>query len=102
MNCCYILFSEKLNRFYIGACHDDLIIRIEKHNSHDYGSHRYTAKAGDWILFLKIECQTYSEAIRIEKYIKSMKSSTYIKNLRSYPEMVAKLKTKFNDLNMTR
>ena len=95
MNCCYILFSEKLKSHYIGASHDDLQTRIVKHNSHEYGDHRYTAKADDWQLVLSIESETYSQAIRIEKHIKNMKSSVYIGNLIKYPEMVLKLKEKY-------
>ena len=67
MNCCYILYSEKLKRNYIGICHDDLNARIEKHNSHEYGNHRYTAKADDWQLILTVDCETYAQAMRIEK-----------------------------------
>jgi putative endonuclease len=92
MICCYIIFSKKLNRFYIGVCHDDLQLRIEKHNSHEYGLHRYTAKANDWEGYLIIECETFSQATKIEKRIKRMKSSVYVRNLLKYPEMVAKLK----------
>jgi putative endonuclease len=66
--------------------------RIHKHNSHHYGEHRYTAKAEDWHLTFVIECKTFSQAVKIEKHIKRMKSSTYIKNLSIYPEMAEKLK----------
>ena len=95
MNCCYIIYSEGLKSHYIGACHDDLEVRIAKHNSHEYGDHRYTAKTDDWKLILFIECHTYSQAIKIEKYIKNMKSSVYIQNLLKYPEMLDKLKEKY-------
>ena len=95
MNCSYVLYSEKLGRFYIGACHDDLESRIRKHNSHEYGNHRFTAKAGDWALFLTIHCESFSQAIRIEKHLKRMKSSVYLKNLKKYPEGVEKLKEKY-------
>jgi len=88
---CYIIFSKKLNRFYIGACHDDLEFRIQKHNEHTYGTHRFTAAAQDWELFLDIQVDDYSHAIRIERHIKSMKSSKYIRNLKQYPEMLEKL-----------
>ncbi len=70
-------------------------IRIEKHNSHEYGEHRFTAKTEDWKLFLSIECSSYSQAMRIEKQIKRMKSSIYIHNLLKYPEMILKLKLKY-------
>jgi putative endonuclease len=95
MNCCYILYSEKLQRHYVGACHDDLAIRIQKHNTHQYGEHRFTAKASDWELKVVINCATYSQAMKLEKHIKNMKSSVYIDNLIKYPEMVQKLLEKY-------
>ena len=97
MNCCYIIFSKKLNRFYIGVCQDNLNERILKHNHHTYGNHRFTAKADDWTLFLSIECESYSQAVKIEKHIKAMKSSLYIKNLIKYPDIIIKLKEKHHD-----
>ena len=65
MNCCYILFSEKLNKFYIGACHENLADRIIKHNEHSHGNHRFTSTAHDWKLFLEIPCDSYSTATKI-------------------------------------
>src|SRR3546814_6411976 len=93
MNYCYILFSNKLNRFYTGASHNDLNERILKHNDHSYGNHRFTAKANDWELFLSIECESFAEARRIELHIKKMKSSNYIRNLKKYQEIIEKLKS---------
>ena len=89
--CCYIIFSETLNRFYVGATQDELIKRIQKHNDHSYGNHRYTAAASDWKLVLQIPALDYSHAIRMERKIKSMKSSKYIQNLSIYPELLEKL-----------
>jgi len=97
MNCCYIIFSKKLNRFYTGTCHDDLDSRIQKHNDHSYGNHRFTAKANDWKLFLSIECETFAMARNIELHIKRMKSSQYIRNLKKYSELVEKLKNRYRD-----
>ena len=95
MICCYILFSKTMNCNYIGICHDDLVERIRKHNTHEYGEHRFTAKATDWTLILTIECVTISQARKIELHIKKMKSATYITNLCRYPEMVEKLKVRY-------
>ncbi|HAQ65206.1 MAG TPA: hypothetical protein DCR43_05050 [Bacteroidales bacterium] len=92
--CCYILFSKSLNRFYVGSCHLDLLQRIEKHNSHFYGNNRFTAAANDWLLFLRIPAKDYPHATRMEKLIKSMKSSTYIRNLILYPQMIDNIITK--------
>lgn len=89
--CCYILFSPSLCKFYTGACQDSLDDRIRKHNNHDYGMHRFTAAASDWELFLRIDAVSYAHALRIERKIKSMKSSVYIRNLAKYPEMVQKI-----------
>jgi putative endonuclease len=41
-----------LGKFYIGACHDNLKERIEKHNNHYYGKKSFTAVAQDWGLYL--------------------------------------------------
>ena len=90
---CYIIFSKKLKRFYIGATHDVLEERVQKHNEHTYGNHRYTAKANDWEEFLFIETSDYKQALKVEKQIKKMKSTAYIVNLTKYPEMILKLQT---------
>jgi putative endonuclease len=91
---CYIIHSKHLNRFYIGATQDDLDSRIRKHNEHTYGTNRFTAKAKDWELCHFIECDSYLQAICIERHIKSMKSSIFINNLMKYPEMSDNLKLK--------
>ncbi|MDA3818702.1 MAG: hypothetical protein PF486_15070, partial [Prolixibacteraceae bacterium] len=57
--------------------------RLEKHNNHSYGNHRFTAKANDWVVFLIIEARDYPHAIiRIERKIKAMKNRKYIQNLK--------------------
>ena len=48
----------------------------------------------DWALFLKIEVVDYPHAIRLEKHIKSMKSSKYISNLKKHPELIQKIVNK--------
>ena len=88
---CYILFSETLNKFYVGATQDDVNSRIEKHNNSTYGTSRYTSVAEDWKLFIFIAVTDYAHAIRIERKIKSMKSSKYIHNLVKYPELIENL-----------
>ena len=88
---CYIIHSEKLNKFYIGVTQDDLNSRIKKHNEGFYGKHRFTSKANDWKLFLFIKTLNYAHAVRVERKIKSMKSSVYIRNLVTYPELVEKV-----------
>ncbi|MGB3590867.1 MAG: GIY-YIG nuclease family protein [Nonlabens sp.] len=83
----YIIFSDKLDRYYIGATNDEVEHRINKHNNGTYGSSHFTARACDWILKLAMECDDYPHAIRLERKIKSMKSRKYIANLLKYSEM---------------
>ena len=90
----YILFSNNLNRFYIGET-SDFESRLAQHNSGFY-ENAYTKQANDWKEFLLIECNNKSQALRMESHIKKMKSVTYIKNLKKYPEMIQKLKERYN------
>ena len=89
--CAYILYSETLNKYYVGACQESIEERILKHNTGFYGSKTFTSNASDWILYLKIETQDYAYAIRIERKIKSMKSRVYIENLKQHSELVEKV-----------
>lgn len=91
MTGCYIIHSETLQRYYIGATHENIESRLNKHNNASYGKNCFTSTAADWTLSLFIETDNYAHAIRIERKIKSMKSSKYIQNLSNYPEMVAQL-----------
>ncbi len=90
----YVLFSEKLNRFYIGATSD---FGTRWHYHQHAENHKFTHKASDWTLFLSIECATKTQAFAVEKHIKAMKSKTYIQNLKKYPEMTQKLLQKYGD-----
>lgn len=89
--CAYILYSVKLDKYYIGASQDELQKRIDNHNTGFYGSKTFISNANDWVLYLKIETQDYAHAIRIERKIKSMKSRVYIENLKKYSELVEKV-----------
>ena len=90
----YILHSNKLNRFYIGES-SDVVKRLLFHENSE--ARKFTAKAKDWKLYLKIACENKKQALGIETHLKNMKSSTYIENLKKYPEMVAKLLQKYKD-----
>jgi len=96
MPACYILYSLSHDRYYIGATHEDVLIRFQKHNEKSYGTDKATAYTGDWQIYLVIECITYAQAVNIERHIKKMKSRTYLENLRKYPEMTEKLIARYN------
>ena len=90
MTGCYIIHSKKLDRFYIGST-TNFESRLEKHNTHFHGNHRFTSTASDWELFLFIATDENSGAVRLERKIKSKKSAVYIRNLKKYPELLNKL-----------
>ena len=90
----YILFSEKLNRFYIG--NTDLVPeeRLSQHNNVFY-KNAFTSKGKPWVIFFSFQCTSREQARKIETHIKNMKSKKYILNLKQYPEMIEKLLNKF-------
>ena len=73
----YIIFSKKLDRYYIGFT-SDIKSRIEKHNQKHKG---YTGKANDWILVYFEEFETKKEALLREREIKNWKSRKKIQEL---------------------
>ncbi|MEO1053543.1 MAG: GIY-YIG nuclease family protein [Bacteroidota bacterium] len=89
----YILFSENLQKHYIGYS-SDYQSRIVYHN--DSARNQIWTKRGiPWKLFHLIGGLTEPQAIATEKHIKKMKSKKYIQNLWAYPEMNEKLKARF-------
>ena len=90
----YILFSQKLSKFYTGMT-SNFDIRLDFHLNDDQ-QRKFTHNADDWVLFHKIDCDSKDLALRIEKHIKAMKSKIYIENLIKYREMTSKLIDKYN------
>ena len=93
METLYILFSEKLNKYYIGSC-KDLKERLESHNNKSF-SNAFTINSDDWILFFSCIDLDYKQARNIESHIKKMKSKVYIENLNKYPKIIERLKEKY-------
>ena len=91
----YILFSEKLNRFYTGVTTIELDERLENHLLKKYNKLNFTQKAEDWIIYHFLECDNFSLARKIELHIKRMKSKIYISNLKKYPDLGLKLLEKY-------
>ena len=73
----YILFSEALNKYYIGST-QDINIRLEKHLQSNKG---FTSKAKDWVLVYSEEFKLRTKAIRREGQIKKRKSRIMIEKL---------------------
>jgi putative endonuclease len=74
----YIIFSAKLNKFYIGSTGDDLVARLRKHNTNHKG---FTGGKGDWEMKHFEIFHTKEEALKREKVIKSWKSRKLIERL---------------------
>jgi putative endonuclease len=73
----YIIYSDKLNKYYVGAC-INLQRRLTEHNT---GHSRYTSTGVPWILKYTEEFESLQEAKKREQYIKKMKSRKFIEEL---------------------
>ena len=72
----YILHSERIEKFYIGETFN-VEERLERHNA-GYYEDKWSVIGRPWQVFLKIECESKSQALALEKHIKRMKSRAYI------------------------
>ena len=70
--CVYIIFSEKLNGYYVGTT-NDFSKRLKEHNDKAY-EHSYTSRGAPWQPYLIIEVLQSEQAYKIEKHIKKMRS----------------------------
>ncbi len=73
----YIIYSAKLNKYYVGAC-TDLDRRLYEHS---IGHSKFTSTGVPWILKHKEEFNSLLEAKQRELQIKKKKSRTYIERL---------------------
>jgi GIY-YIG catalytic domain. len=74
----YILYSKKLNKFYIGSSTKHPSIRLQKHLTNHDG---FTAKTKDWIIVHTETFPTITEARKREVQIKKWKSHIRIQQL---------------------
>ena len=70
----YILFSTKLNQFYIGST-QDLQSRLIYHNN---GRSKDTSKGIPWNIIYSKEHTTRSDAVRLEIVIKKRGAARYL------------------------
>ncbi len=73
----YIIYSEKINRYYVGII-ENLDWRLERHNK---GWGKYTKRGIPWKIVYSENYETKSEALKREKEIKNKKSRKYIEYL---------------------
>lgn len=69
----YILYSQKINQYYIGSCLD-LEKRLAEHLSAKMDV-AYTKRSDDWDVYFKIDDLTYATARKIEAHIKQFFSN---------------------------
>ena len=81
MGIVYILFSKKLNKYYVGSS-SDIDRRITEHNS---GKSKFTSRGMPWRLMYTEVFLTLIEAKKRELQIKKRKSRIYIEELISNP-----------------
>jgi putative endonuclease len=75
----YTLQNETTGKLYKGQT-SDLDKRIERHNTRESGSMRYTYKQrGSWLLIHKEKYSTRREAMKREKFLKSGQGREWIK-----------------------
>ena len=74
----YILFSQYLDKYYIGYC-SDIEERLKRHLQGNGST--YTKKAKDWELVYQKEFTTSNEAITYERFLKKKKSRKYLEYL---------------------
>ena len=63
----YILYSQRLDKYYIGQT-DDLEDRVDRHNA---GRSGYTKPGRPWELAYTEQFKTRSEAVKREMFLKS-------------------------------
>ncbi len=74
---CYILFSSRLDKYYVGST-TDMERRMEEHNR---GKEKFSSTGVPWILVYKEIFEELADARKREIEIKKQKSRKYIKSL---------------------
>ncbi len=74
---CYILYSEKLNKYYIGST-GDLEGRLQRHNSSNHG---FTSTGKPWIMKYSEVFENKTLALKRELQLKNWKNRNAIEEL---------------------
>ena len=75
----YILYSRKIDRYYVGTT-DDVAKRLVEHNSGLYNN-SFTSKGIPWDLRLSFECDSSEAAYDLERFLKKMKSRIFLEKV---------------------
>ena len=71
----YILYSKSYNRYYIGYT-NNIEIRLKQHSD---GRNSWANRYKPWVVVCQNKHQTRAEAMKEEKYLKSLKNKERIK-----------------------
>ena len=74
---CYILYSTKLNKYYVGST-TDITRRLIEHNR---GKEKFTKTGVPWNLVYSEAFEELTQARKRETFIKKMKSRKFIESL---------------------
>ncbi|CAH0336950.1 hypothetical protein FVB9288_02681 [Flavobacterium sp. CECT 9288] len=88
----YILYSQKLDRYYVGTT-DDVDKRLVEHNSGLY-SNSFTSKGIPWDLRLCFECDSSTTAYDLERFLKRMKSRVFLEKVIVDPGILSDIQNK--------
>ena len=90
----YILYSESLDRFYVGHTSLRVEERLAQHNNRQH-LRAMTGRGIPWVEFYHFPCEDRLQARRIERHIKAMKSRKYYESLKKYPELLERLRNRY-------
>jgi putative endonuclease len=93
MHVVYIIYSPKIDKYYVGET-SDLLQRLHWHNTSEFKS-SFPTQTNDWQLFWSLDCGDISIARKIEAHIKKMKSRAYYQNLKKHPGISTRLFEKY-------
>ena len=86
--CVYILYAERFDKYYIGQT-NSLEHRFVRHNEFELVN-TYTSKYRPWVLKAWYEVgQNRSDALKVERRLKSLKSKKMIADFAANPEKLA-------------
>ena len=74
----YIIYSEKLRKYYVGST-NEIGDRLYRHNR---GESPFTSRGCPWTLVTSFECPTRTDAIRLERKIKKRGISRYLQDIK--------------------
>jgi len=73
----YVLYSERLKKYYTGST-QDMEMRLLQHNS---GKNTFTRNGMPWILIYSVQLESRSVAMKLENQIKKQETGRYLEDL---------------------